>query len=1193
MRIKTGFWTTIFGLLLVTAFGVYAQTNTVCPVDVQGSYTATEFLCETVADGQACIGNGTVNTTPIEGSVITFANPGELAPLAQIQRLQVQTLGTETQSWTTVTGNLEASTRDGEDAVVDMLVFGDAVVTNATATEETVATADVLPATIEAAGGVIIRQDANVASNNIWQLVNGEQVQAIGRSADNQWIRVIIPSPNGGAGWVFAQFVDVESGRELLPFHTNASPIPAVSSATQEVSYKPMQSFRLESVLTDPACAETTDSGVMLQSQNEDGRVVVEVNGVELRMRGTVFITAQVGDQMTIYNLEGETAVIANDERVDLTLATFTEIPMDASLAPTDQPSDVTPYSQELADLFTFLPIRLLTRNIEIQFIDPSLTADTSTDESTDTTTTEQQDAPPPPAPTDIPPQTDEEPIDPSECPTLVQESYTAAEFVCETVSPSTACIGNIGSGIRQSVGREGVEDFTFTSPADTVNTTDIEVFETTVFGDPERTWNSIVMKLDADTTTGATAEATILTFGELRLENTGGAVPADTTTAPPATDTTTETTTEPTVQPPPETEDTTTATTGTPAAIQAAGGIIVRAQPRVDAETVGQLQNADPVTALGRSVDQQWIQVQSTDGTITGWVFVQFVAVDGGIENLPTIDPNAEPTVPSPPATNNATTETTTDTTADTTTTDTTADTSAGVPGAIQAAGDIVVRAEPRVDTDSVGQLASAAPVTVLARSVDQQWIQVQSTDGTITGWVFAQFVAVDGGIEELPIVDPSTDNTAPPPPPATNNTTTETTTDTSTNTTAPPPPPAGGNTTTTTTTGETPEYTSMQSFEVSTLEIDRRCEGAHPSGVMIQSPDDMDGKMRMQVNGIDLAISGTIFVQAEINVETTFMILEGEVDVTAQGETQTAEAGELTSVQMIDNLSPNSPPSLPSDYSYGKGRNLPNLPIRLLPRNFEPIVPPEPADTNVVDEADSGDGVTPLGDDVVSVGGTIVDFDAECEVSAGGQVRNLRADAGPGFDVINTLQPGQSITAVSQKRGTDNLYWYETSDGWIRQDAGVTTPDCENLPLFGVIYDASSVGGDVSSVAPAAPPPPPQPTAVPPPPLVSSAFANICDGGGGALSVEIEQGGLPYVEFDGTWTGQAGTSVTFSADIPYFRPELGNVLTFVNEDGSQWLGSLENTTFTINFDTTRTFRVRVAGLVGDFITLRVNCNG
>ncbi len=95
----------IIGLTLWVAIGVSAQTNSVtCPTLVQESFTATEFLCETVPDGQACIGNGVASTTPIDGATVQFANPGEFATLADIKRLQVRTLNTDTQAWTSVIG---------------------------------------------------------------------------------------------------------------------------------------------------------------------------------------------------------------------------------------------------------------------------------------------------------------------------------------------------------------------------------------------------------------------------------------------------------------------------------------------------------------------------------------------------------------------------------------------------------------------------------------------------------------------------------------------------------------------------------------------------------------------------------------------------------------------------------------------------------------------------------------------------------------------------------------------------------------------------------------------------------------------------------------------------------------------------------------------------------------------------------
>ncbi len=1038
----------IIGLTLLVAIGVSAQTNSVtCPTLVQESFTATEFLCETVPDGQACIGNGVASTTPIDGASVQFANPGEFATLADIQRLQVQTLNTDTQAWTSVTGKLSASTANGDPQVADMLIFGDTIVTNALAQDAPSASGGILPATVAAGGGVIVRQEPAADSNNIWQLLNGESIQAIGRSADNQWVRILIPSPNGGAGWVFGQFVTIDGGREVLPFQTNASPIPAGSAVETTATFKPMQSFLMESLLTDPSCIDTPDSGVILQSSSLDQRVNVEVNGVDLRIKGTVFITAQVADKMTIYNLEGETRVTVEENRTDMTTGTMTEIPLDANLAPTGVATALTPLTQQDVDLLVFLPIRLLSRNFEV-----TIGGTTSTAPTTDTSTTTEQEAPPPPVATPIP--VEESPSN-AECPTLVEESYTSTEFLCENLDPNSACIGNLGANMIVSTARDGVENFTFAGPSDTVLTTDIDTLTTRVFDDPDNIWASIAMTLDTKTTTSAIAQATILVFGEVELINTGED-PAETNT------------------------------TG----------------------------SAPPVQATPTSI--------------------------------------------APPATN----------------TDTTANPTSGITATIEAPSTVVIREFPRVDSGTIGQVQDGDTVTALGRSVDQTWVQIQSAEG-LTGWIFVQFILVEGGAESLPVIDPDTTANTAPPPPATNQQS------------APPPPVTNA-------AGDQPEYTSMQSFEFESQGVSSDCVNTASGGIIIQSPDDMVGNMRLLINGVEFEVNGTLYLRASRNENMNIVSLEGDSIITAQGTSQTVMAGQQASVELINGLEPAGVPSIPGDYSFENGERFVFLPIRLLPRTFEVIVPDAPAGENIADNStttSSSTNTSSNSDDVFQVGGTTVDFGATCEISAGDRVRNLRADAGTEFDVTNILQVGETIEGVTQKRGSDKVYWYETRKGWIRSDAGVATADCAVLPLYGVIYDTTSSGGNVAAVAPVAPAAPPQPTSPPPPPVASDAFGNVCQNGNFAVSTEVETSGQPFVEFGGVWTGQAGTSATFSADVPYFRPELQNILTFVNEDGSPWLGSLSNNSFTITFDSNRRFRVRVGALLGDFVTLRVSC--
>lgn len=1060
MRKKYRFLIGITGLMLFLAAGVYAQGNTpACPINVQEAFTATELLCETLTDGQACIGNGTVATTPAGSATVQFANPGEFATLTDIQRLQTQTLSTDSQAWTSVQGKLQISRPDGTPAIADILIFGDTVMSNASEGDVSTGSSSILTATVQAGGGVIVRQEPRVDSNNIWQLVNNETVQAIGRSSDNQWVRIILPSPNGGAGWVFSQFLDVTGGAELLPFQTNDFPIPEGAGAVQ-VGFLPMQSFKLESLLTDRSCVDTPDSGVILQSPQPDQRVLVEVNGVELRYFGTVYLTAQVGGDMNIYLLEGNARVFIGEERTDLNTVSMTTVPMTANLAPAGSASPASPIPADIVGLIDFLPLRLLSRGFDTSGT-AVVPADTPVEETPPEESAPEQ-VEEPPAPTEAPPAVT---IDPELCPTLVEESYTATELLCSSISANQACLGNSGENMVQTIPRREIDGFAFVTPGDIVTSTDLQSIYTSVFPDANNTWTSIYITVDVPTTSGASASANIVLFGEVILDNVGEDPTEET-----ATDVT-----EPVEQTAPTTSETTdTATTvtgdGVTATIEAPGGagVIIRREPRVDTDTIGQLANGDTVSALGRSVDQQWVQIQDSTGVV-GWVFQQVLVVEGGPESLPIIDP---------------------------------------------------------------AEASSTA----------------------------AQQQA---------------------------------------------PPPVTGNSSTATTSGDTPEFTSMQAFNFTSEGVPSDC-GTASGGIMIQSPDGLGtDRIVVMVNGVRFELNGTVYLRASVNENMNVIGLEGDVHLTAMDDTQTVNAGQQATIEMDNNLAPTTPPSIPGDYNYSTGERLVFLPIRLLPRSFQVIVPDPPPGEEVVqsptnNDSDDSDSSSNSSDDdeIYNIGGILVNFNANCTMSSGDRRRNLRANAGAEFDVINVLEPGQTIDASTQKRGSDGIYWYETARGWIRSDAGIPAGDCEHMPLTGVIYDlgngTTTSGPNTVVVEPVAPAAPTgaQPTPPPPPPNVSSdAFGDVCKSGGFAVSAEIENSGANYIEFGGVWTGQAGKTATFTAEIPYFRAELLNILTFVNEDGSPWLGSTDNRTFTITFDSNRRFRVRVAALLGDFVTLRVNC--
>jgi|GEM_PF-6531040 len=148
---------------------------------------------------------------------------------------------------------------------------------------------------------------------------------------------------------------------------------------------------------------------------------------------------------------------------------------------------------------------------------------------------------------------------------------------------------------------------------------------------------------------------------------------------------------------------------------VNAPSDVLLRGEPCVEANIVGQLSHLDAVRVFGQSADKVWIKIQDQNSGNIGWVFVQFIVVADTIESLPIL----------------------------------------GYAGQIKAPGGLIVRSEPFIMADSVGQLRNNEFVTVFAQSYDSRLVKIQShADDSTIGWVFAQFINVEGDKENLPIL-------------------------------------------------------------------------------------------------------------------------------------------------------------------------------------------------------------------------------------------------------------------------------------------------------------------------------------------------------------------------------------------------------------------------------------------------------
>lgn len=332
-------------------------TGDACPTLIQEGYTATEIICEGLGEGEACIGNGVVIATPRANVTdIAFSQPGDVVPWASLSEIQLQTLSTADNVMSVVHLRPELPVADSnESASATFFLVGD--VTLLDVSEEPTSSGVFPFATVQAGGGLNVRNAPNTSGDVVWQLTANERVIATGRTSDQQWIRIEIPSFYGGVGWVFGQFMSVDGGMDALPFVTEASPAPQISQSG--VSLSTSQRFALLSAPHDVNCIETPPSGLVVQSPSGfSGMMQFEVNGVTMDLNGTLFLMAQADGLLVVDVLEGMARVNALGSSVSLQAGDSASVGMNVNLEPTGSLGA----RASTGDALVYLPVRLLPR---------------------------------------------------------------------------------------------------------------------------------------------------------------------------------------------------------------------------------------------------------------------------------------------------------------------------------------------------------------------------------------------------------------------------------------------------------------------------------------------------------------------------------------------------------------------------------------------------------------------------------------------------------------------------------------------------------------------------------------------------------------------------------------------------------------------------------------------------------------
>lgn len=295
-------------IFLIFCFVSFALAQDNCPTFVSYALNTVDSACTDIARNQLCYGNITLNVTPrIAINDLHFNQSGDLANLADIEKIQLSPFDTATDEWGIALMSVQANLPDtlpGQN--VSFLLFGDVSIADASS--------DIIEVPLTAMTGVNVRAHPNTTATVVGSLRNGQSVTAIGRLADSSWVRIRLE--NDSLGWVASSYLDGEVYQLLQ---------------TDGTDFGPMQAFYFSTGIGHAACAEAPDSGILIQTPEGVDTVILRANNVEIELGSTIYIQAIAGDAMIVNVIEGEAIITSFGETQVVPAGTFSSIPLDAN----------------------------------------------------------------------------------------------------------------------------------------------------------------------------------------------------------------------------------------------------------------------------------------------------------------------------------------------------------------------------------------------------------------------------------------------------------------------------------------------------------------------------------------------------------------------------------------------------------------------------------------------------------------------------------------------------------------------------------------------------------------------------------------------------------------------------------------------------------------------------------------------
>ncbi|MBI5667890.1 MAG: SH3 domain-containing protein [Chloroflexi bacterium] len=319
--------------ILLLSSGLTSAQPSECLALVQAAFSSLAETCAAAPGNSACFGRSAAATLA-DGSPASFASPGDVLELTNLQTIQTVLPDSAGDGWGLALLNVHANVpRALSEQGLKLLMLGEVQLENGVAADaaftpvEAIAITSVVPANLRSAPST----DAQVLGN----APVGTELMADGRTPDGAWVRVL---KDGQTAWISRQIVTATEG--------DIESLPTIGADT----HSSMQSFILSTGADSPECADTLPAMLVMQAPGGVAARVV-VNGVEIRFDSTIALRV-VDGRLRVTALGGSTSVT----RLPLPPGFTLDVPLTADgRAAAGTASGVRPITDEERQAFTLV----------------------------------------------------------------------------------------------------------------------------------------------------------------------------------------------------------------------------------------------------------------------------------------------------------------------------------------------------------------------------------------------------------------------------------------------------------------------------------------------------------------------------------------------------------------------------------------------------------------------------------------------------------------------------------------------------------------------------------------------------------------------------------------------------------------------------------------------------------------------